>query len=260
MIEDLVLRTEVAGVITLTLNRPDSANALSGLLLQALQDHLAELRFNPDARVVVLTGAGEKVFCAGADLKERKGMDERQVRSAVALIQSTIQAVADLPQPVIAAINGGAFGGGTELALAADLRVAASTAQLGLTETSLAIIPGAGGTQRLTRLVGIARAKELIYTARRIDAATALVYGLVNEVTKPGQALQRSLELAQEISCNGPIAVRQAKFAIDRGSDVDLQTGLRIEAAAYERVLPTDDRIEGLIAFAEKRKPRYKGK
>lgn len=260
MTDEVILRTDADSITTLTLNRADSANALSAALLRELLEHLEELRFNQDVRVIIVTGSGEKAFCAGADLKERRGMEVPQVRQAVSLIRAAIEAVAGLPQPVIAAVNGVAFGGGTELALAADLRIASSTAHMGLTETGLAIIPGAGGTQRLARLVGIAIAKELIFTARRIDAKTALGYGLVNEVTDHGQALARSLELAQSICANGPVAVRQAKFAIDRGIDVDLATGLRIEEAAYECVLPTEDRLEGLAAFAEKRKPRYKGK
>ena len=255
----VILQTS-EGVATVTLNRPESANALSISLLHAMQDVLASLRFDPRVRVVVVTGAGEKVFCAGADLKERRGMDEVQVRQTVQQIRDTVQAVALLPMPVIAALNGSAFGGGLELALAADLRIATDAAKMGLTETSLAIIPGAGGTQRLTRLVGLSKAKELIFTARRIDAATATAIGLVDYVVAPDQLLQRAGELASEIAANGPIAVRQAKFAIDQGAGVELQTGLAIEQKAYDLVIPTTDRLEGLAAFAEKRKPVYKGR
>lgn len=256
----LVLKQEEDGIVTLTLNREDAANALSRDLLLSLRDHAEDLRARADVRVVVITGAGERAFCAGADLKERRGMNEDQVRAAVTLIRSTIHAVSTLPQPVIAAVGGVAFGGGTELALAADLRVAADNAVFGLTETSLAIIPGAGGTQRLARLIGVAKAKELIFTARRIDAVTAHGLGIVNQVVKKSELLAQVRELAQEIQKNGPIAVRQAKLAIDRGADVDLNTSLAIEALAYEVVIPTEDRLEGLAAFAEKRKPQYKGK
>jgi methylglutaconyl-CoA hydratase len=161
---------------------------------------------------------------------------------------------------VIAAVNGVAFGGGTELALAADLRIAAESAKFGLTETSLAIIPGAGGTQRLPRLIGLAKAKELIFTARRIGAATALQIGLVNDVVADAELLPAAYRLAEEIAQNGPIAVRQAKFAMDQGCEVDLRTGLAIEEKAYEVVIPTRDRLEGLAAFAEKRKPLYEGR
>lgn len=258
--ESLVLRSDSNGVARLTLNRPNSANALSLGVLYGLHEHLTDLQFATSVRVVIITGAGEKAFCAGADLKERKGMDERQVRQTVSLIGSVVNQVAALPIPVIAAVNGAAFGGGTELALAADIRIASEGAQMGLTETSLAIIPGAGGTQRLSRLIGVARAKELIYTARRIDAATALQFGLVNHVVPVGQLLETADKLAAEIAKNGPVAVRQAKFAIDAGLFVDLHTGLAIEQKAYEVVIPTTDRMEGLLAFAEKRPPNYQGR
>lgn len=247
------------GILILTLNRVESANALSTALLQELETKLEEAA-QSDARVVILTGAGQKAFCAGADLKERRGMNESQVRHAVARIRRVIQAAASLPMPVIAAVNGVAFGGGTELVLACDLRIAAESAKFGLTETSLAIIPGAGGTQRLARLIGVARAKELIFTARRIDAQTALQLGLVNQVTNDESLLERAVALAQEIAKNGPIAVRQAKYAMDVGLETDLATGLAIEAKAYEVIIPTRDRLEGLQAFAEKRAPKYEGK
>lgn len=257
---ELLLQSENQGVVTLTLNRADSANALSTALLEALQQALYELRFRSDVRTVIITGAGTKAFCAGADLKERRNMNEQQVRQTVALIRGTVNAVAAMPVPVIAAVNGVAFGGGTELALAADIRIAASSSKFGLTETSLAIIPGAGGTQRLTRLIGIAKAKELIYTARRIDATTALELGLVNAVVDDEALLASAEQMALDIAQNGPLAVRQAKFAIDQGAGVDLHTGLAIEEKAYELIIPTEDRLEGLRAFQEKRKPQYQGK
>jgi methylglutaconyl-CoA hydratase len=258
--EPLVLHSNVSDVVTLTINRPESANALSLGVLYGLHEHLTHLQFDAQVRVVILTGAGTKAFCAGADLKERKGMDDRQVRETVSLIRTVVNQVAELPIPVIAALNGAALGGGLELALAADIRVASLDAKMGLTETSLAIIPGAGGTQRLSRLIGLARAKELIYTARRIDAQTALKLGLVNRMVAEDQLMSEAQALADEISKNGPIAVRQAKFAIDTGATVDLQSGLAIEQKAYELVIPTEDRLEGLLAFAEKRPPQYKGR
>lgn len=260
MTESVVLRTEASGVVTLTINRPDSANALSLGVLYGLHEQLTSLQFDAEARVVILTGVGAKAFCAGADLKERKGMQDRQVRETVSLIRTVVNQVAELPIPVIAAINGAAFGGGLELALAADIRVASLQAKMGLTETSLAIIPGAGGTQRLSRLIGLARAKELIYTARRIDAETALAIGLVNRVVPQDELWSEAQALAGEITKNGPIAIRQAKFAMDTGASVDLQSGLAIEQKAYELVIPTEDRHEGLLAFAEKRAPQYKGR
>jgi enoyl-CoA hydratase/carnithine racemase len=165
-----------------------------------------------------------------------------------------------LPQPTIGVINGVAFGGGTELLLACDLRVCAPHAQLGLTETSLAIIPGAGGTQRLPRLIGRARAKELILTARKIDANEAERIGLVNRIAPEGKLAETALAIAHAIAANGPVAVRAAKEAIDHGCDLPLAEGLEVEARSYERVLPTQDRLEALAAFAEKRKPRFVGR
>lgn len=258
MSDGLLIKEQTEGILTLTLNRLESANALSTALLVELEDGLREAARSP-VRAVVLTGRGTKAFCAGADLKERRQMDEQQVKEAVGRIRRVVNLVADLPMPVIAAVNGVAYGGGTELALAADLRIAASSAAFGLTETSLAIIPGAGGTQRLPRLIGVAKAKELIYTARRVDARTALDIGLVNQVTADEILLETTYTLAREIVRNGPVAVRQAKHAIDFGVQVDLATGLAIEAKAYEVTVPTQDRKEGLAAFAEKRQPNYKG-
>jgi methylglutaconyl-CoA hydratase len=247
------------GIAIVTLNRPEAANALSTALLNELSELLGDLAFQKDVRVVIVTGAGEKVFCAGADLKERAGMSETEVRKTVALIRETINQVEQLPQPVIAALNGSAFGGGLELALACDIRVAVDTAQLGLTETSLGIIPGAGGTQRLPRLIGIGKAKELIFTAKRISTQEAAQIGLVEYVVPRAQLMEKALEIATQIAANAPIAVRQAKLAVNRSLDVDLVTGLRLEQMAYEVTIPTKDRLEGLQAFKEKRKPVYKG-
>jgi methylglutaconyl-CoA hydratase len=247
------------GIAIITLNRPESANALSTALLNELAHLLYNLAFRRDVRVVIFTGAGEKVFCAGADLKERAGMNETEVRKTVTLIRETINQIEQLPQPVICALNGSAFGGGLELALACDIRIAADTAQLGLTETSLGIIPGAGGTQRLPRLIGKGKAKELIFTAKRITAKEAEQIGLVEYVVPREQLMEKAMEIAEQIVVNAPIAVMQAKIAINRGLDVDLATGLRIEQMAYDITIPTKDRLEGLQAFKEKRKPVYKG-
>ena len=187
-------------------------------------------------------------------------MSEDEVKRFIFKIRNTFTAVEDLSKPVIAAINGFAFGGGLELAMACDIRVAAEDAAMGLTETSLAIIPGGGGTQRLPRIVGIAKAKELILTARRISAGEALAIGLVNRVVPGGRLLDACRELAAEIAQNGPIAIRQAKFAITKGMDAPLEVALNIESNAYWHCIPTEDRLEGLKAFKEKRKPVYKGR
>lgn len=247
------------GIVTITLNRPEAANALSLNMLYELHEAIHEIRFDRSVRCVIITGAGEKVFCAGADLKERAGMDPTQVRKTVSLIRGNMNDIESLPQPVIAAVNGMALGGGTEIALVCDIRIASDKAKFGLTETSLGIIPGAGGTQRLPRLIGRGRAKEMIYTAKRIDANEAEKIGLVEHVVTPETLIEKAMEVAQQIVRNAPIAVAQAKLAIDKGVEVDLNTGLAIEQNAYEVTIPTKDRLEGLQAFKEKRAPVYKG-
>ncbi|RNB87746.1 enoyl-CoA hydratase [Brevibacillus fluminis] len=257
--ESLILVAKQEGVATITLNRPEAANALSVQMLGELQAAIDELRWDQAIRSVIVTGAGEKAFCAGADLKERAGMNPQQVRQTVALIRDTIHALQALPKPVIAAVNGVAFGGGTELALACDIRIASSAARFALTETSLGIIPGAGGTQRLPRLIGPGRAKELIFSARRVEAEEALQIGLVEYVVPVDALMERAQELAGRIAQNAPIALTQAKFAIDQGLETSLANGLAIEQKAYEVTIPTRDREEGLLAFREKRAPRYTG-
>jgi len=248
-----------SGIATVTLNRIQAHNALSVEMLEQFLECLYSLKFDGDVRVLVVTGAGEKSFCAGADLIQRGQMDMAQTRQHIHLIRSAVNELEAMPQPVIAAVNGVAFGGGTELTLAADIRIAADHAKFGLTETALAIIPGAGGTQRLPRLIGVAKAKELILTARRIDAAEAERIGLVSHVVPQADLLAKAYELAGEITKNGPLAVRQAKLAINKGVEVDLATGLAIEQNAYEVIMPSQDRLEGLRAFKEKRPPAYRG-
>ncbi|MCY8515764.1 enoyl-CoA hydratase [Bacillus atrophaeus] len=252
------LRKETIAVVTL--NRSHAANSLSSDMLYELQDTAQKIESDPNIRCVILTGSGEKAFCAGADLKERRGMDHSQVRRSVSLIQSVVSRIEALPQPVIAALNGTALGGGLELALACDIRIATNDVRLGLPETSLAIIPGAGGTQRLPRLIGQGKAKELIYTGRRISAQEAKEIGLIEYVTASADLLPKAEQLAEFIAANGPIAVRQAKFAINKGLETDLNTGLSIEQKAYEITIPTKDRTEGLQAFQEKRRANYEGK
>ncbi|MGY4793842.1 enoyl-CoA hydratase [Lysinibacillus fusiformis] len=244
----------------ITLSRPEAANAMSVQLLHELSDTLDQINGDPAVRVVLLTGAGEKAFCAGADLKERKGMSDRQVKQIVQLIGATVAKVETLAQPVIAVLNGVAFGGGLELALACDLRIAATNVKLGLTETSLGIIPGAGGTQRLPRLIGLGKAKELIYTARRLNAEEAKHYGIIEYVYEGHEVLEKAQQLALEMAKNAPLSLVQAKVAINQGVEVDLATGLKIESLAYSALIPTEDRLEGLLAFQEKRAPQYSGK
>ena len=259
MEQPVVLEERRDQVVVLTLNRPEAMNSFNFAMLRGLRDKVEAIQYDPEVRVVIITGAG-KAFCAGADLKERATLSEPQVREFIHTIRNLFSFIESLRVPVIAAVNGVALGGGTELALACDLRIASSTASLGLTETRLAIIPGAGGTQRLPRLVGRGKAKELIFTGRRVDATEALQIGLVNQVSKPEALLDDALGMAGMICETGPIAIQQAKYAIDHGLETDLHTGLAIESNAYWITIPTEDRLEGLTAFREKRKPVYKGK
>lgn len=248
----------------LILDRPDARNALSRELIAALTravDALgAELAANAAAvRAVVVTGRGT-AFCAGADLKERLGMSREETRELLSELGDLMDGLAALPVPIIAAINGPALGGGLELALACDLRVAARGATLGLPEAHLGIIPGAGGTQRLTRLVGPALAKEMIFTGGRIDAETAQALGVVNHVVDAPELPQQVALLLQRLGAVAPLAVREAKRAIDDGQGLPLRTALALERRCYDVVLETADRDEGLRAFAEKRPPIYRGK
>lgn len=249
------------GILTLTINRPAALNCFNMELLEIFGQAVADIALDNDVRVVVITGTteGKNAFSTGADLKERAGMSPDQVRRYIQTIRNVFTAVEELPKPVIAAVNGYAFGGGLELALACDIRLASSNAIVGLTETSLAIIPGAGGTQRLPRVVGLARAKEMIFRARRITAAEGLQYGLFLEVVEPDRLVPRAGEIASEIACNGPVALAQAKYAVNKGFEVSLPVGLAIESNAYAVTIPTKDRTEGLTAFREKRKPVYTG-
>jgi enoyl-CoA hydratase/carnithine racemase len=244
MDERVLLKEEKDGVVVLTLNRPEVMNAFNFPMLFALKEQVEALRFNPDIRVIIITGSGQKAFCAGADLKERADLDELQVKEFIFTIRDLFTSIEYLNKPIIAAINGVSLGGGTELCLACDIRVAALNASMGLTETRLAIIPGAGGTQRLPRIIGRGKAKELIFTGRRVEAREALQIGLVNQIYEPDELLGECRKIAAMICETGPIAIEQAKYAINYGLETD----------------PTEDRLEGLAAFREKRKPVYKGK
>ncbi|MGD0675700.1 MAG: enoyl-CoA hydratase-related protein [Polyangiaceae bacterium] len=244
-----------------TIDRPDRMNALSRGTLSAIGKLAREAQGNETIRAVIVTGAGDKAFCAGADLKERQGMSEADVRVQLDLYRSELGSLDRSAKPVIAALNGHALGGGLELALCCDLRIAAAHALLGLPETSFGIVPGAGGTQRLPRIVGEARAKEMILLGRRVTAKEALEWGLVNRVTAPGKGvLEDALEWLGPIAQGAPIAQAAALDAIDWARNVTLDIGLELEKVAYERTLGTEDRREALAAFAEKRKPRFRGR
>ena len=256
---ELVLCEREGDLVVLTINRPDVMNCLSFPTLRRFRTLLAELAGDLTIRCILIQGAGERAFCAGADLKERKTMPMELVPEFVKNIRRLMDDVEAMPQPTIAVVGGFAFGGGTELMLACDLRVAATTARFGLTETSLAIIPGAGGTQRLPRLIGKSRAKDLILTGRRIEAPEAERMGLVNRVAEPEELAAAAREVAGAIAANGPVAVRVAKAAVDGGTELPQAEGLELEARCYERTLETQDRLEALAAFSEKRKPVFRG-
>jgi enoyl-CoA hydratase len=245
-------------IAVLTLHRPQALNALNYETLCQLSDVFEELRHDRSVRAVIIQGEG-KAFCAGADLKERIHLSEQEVRRNVHKIRTVFSQLESLPQPTIAAMHGYAFGGGFELALACDFRYASKETKMGLTEVSLGIIPGAGGTIRLAQLVGKSKAKELILMAKKITAEEALSLGILNEMCD-SDVLQLAKSRADEIGQLAPLAVIQAKFAIDKGFDSDSQTGMDIEAKAYELLLPTEDRVEALKAFNEKRKPNFQGK
>jgi enoyl-CoA hydratase/carnithine racemase len=234
-------------------------NSLTVALLRELTEHQARAAADRALRAVIVTGAGEKAFCAGADLKERARMDEGAVAGFHKAIRAAFDGFEALPQPVIAAVNGVALGGGLELALACDLRLAAEGAEVALPEVGLGIIPGAGGTQRLPRLIGVARAKELILTARRVTSHEALAMGLVGQVVAATDLAAAALALAERVSRNAPISLRQAKRAIDRGLSLPLHEALDFENRLYQACIPTADRREALQAFAEKRAPVFKG-
>ncbi|MGA2228881.1 MAG: enoyl-CoA hydratase-related protein, partial [Syntrophobacteraceae bacterium] len=254
MEQDLILEDRQDQIAVLTLNRPEVMNSFNFEMLRALRLRMETLNFDPEIRVVIVTGAG-KAFCAGADLKERATLSEMQVREFIYTIRNLFTFIEYMNKPVIAAINGIALGGGTELALACDIRIASESASMGLTETRLAIIPGAGGTQRLPRIVGRGKAKELIFTGRRVDSREAAAIGLVNKACSHESLMEECRAMAAMICETGPIAVQQAKYAINYGLETDLQTGLAIESNAYWITVPTEDRLEGLSAFREKRKP-----
>lgn len=247
-------------VAVVTLNRPESMNAFNYDMLAELGQVVDAIRINPDIRLVIFRGAGGRAFSVGADLKERKTLTTEQVKRNLYKIGEVFTTIENLPQPTVAMLDGFAFGGGMELALACDFRIASEKSVMGLTETSLAIIPGAGGTQRLPRLIGESKALELILTARKLSAKEALDYGLVTKISSDSTIVEETEAFVMSILANGPIALQQAKFAVKNGMNADLQTGLQIERKAYELTIPTEDRVEALIAFGEKRKPQFKGK
>ncbi len=248
-------------VLLVTLNRPEVANALNTQMGKDLFGLFENLALDPgDTRVVVLTGAGERAFCAGGDLKERNGMTDDAWGQQHLIFERMVRALIDCSIPMVGAINGAAYAGGCEIAACLDFLYAAEHTRFAQTETTLGIIPGAGGTQTLARAIGERRAKEIILSAKPFSANQALGWGLVNAVFPKDQLMDEALAIAVRIADNAPIAVRQAKQAIHRGLQMSLNDGLRYEIEAYNRTVPTEDRVEGVRAFNEKRRPIFKGR
>jgi enoyl-CoA hydratase/carnithine racemase len=246
-----------SGVATVRLDRPERYNALGARMVEELGEALDEVEASGEARVMILTGSGEKAFCSGVDLKERAAMDADERWSHNRDLNAFAGRLARLQIPTIAAINGLAFGGGLEITLACDFRIAAEGATFSLPEVGIGIIPGAGGTQRLPRLIGPTGAKEMILTGRKINAATALDMGLVSKVVPPGALMQEARALAEEISTNSPFALAHAKAAVDLALETTIEQGLRYETAAIRATLASEDYALGLAAFAKKQKPEF---
>lgn len=258
----LVIESSAPHVLTVTMNRPDAMNAMNTTMMQELRDCFAAFYVEPDrARCIILTGAGERAFCAGADLKERNGMTDAVWRRQHAIVEQAIRAMMDCPIPIIAAVNGAAFAGGCELALSCDFLHASANARFAQTEVALGIIPGAMGTQNLPRAIGVRRAKEAILTATPFSAEQARAWGLVNTLYPSVAELRTGVqEVAARIAGNAPVAVRQAKASISKAADLDRANGYAYEIEAYNRCVGTEDRLEGIRAFNEKRKPDFQGR
>jgi enoyl-CoA hydratase len=248
-------------VLLITLNRPEAANALNTQMGLDLMELFEGLTIDVEGlRTAILTGRGTKAFCAGGDLKQRNGMTDEAWQAQHLVFERMLRGIMGCPIPVIAAVNGAAYGGGCEIAAAADFIYASMDARFALTEVTLGIMPGTGGTQNLARAVGERRAKELILSGLPFSASEAEAWGLVNRVLPPPQLMEATLAIADRIAGNGPMSVRQAKQAIHRGLQMSLADGLTFEIEAYNRLVPTEDRREGVLAFNERRKPNFQGR
>ena len=260
-LETLVITTPAPYVLQVTLNRPAAANAFNTIMAEELMLVFEALAMDAgDARVVILTGTGDRAFCAGGDLKERNGMSDAAWFSQHLIYERMVRAIIALPLPLVAAVNGAAYAGGCELALACDFIYAADHARFAQTEVKLGIIPGAGGTQLLTRAVGERRARELILTGRPFTAQEAASWGMVNRVLTSGELMPAVMEVATAIAGNAPVATRQAKMAIRGSADIGLSAGLTFEIESYNRTITTEDRREGVAAFVERRPADFKGR
>jgi enoyl-CoA hydratase/carnithine racemase len=249
------------GLLQVTLNRPSFANAMNTQMGLDLLDLFSDLFARPEGyRAVVVTGAGERAFCAGGDLKERQGMSDEAWQAQHLIFERMIRSILECPMPVIAAVNGAAYAGGCEIALGCDFIYAARTARFALTEVTIGIMPGAGGTQTLPRAVGLRRAKEILLTGRPFSAEQGYEWGMVNRLCEPGAVVEDAMETASAIAANAPISIRQAKRSMHYGVNMSLADGMLFEIEAYNRMVPTQDRREGIASFNEKRKPVFKGR
>ena len=259
--ETILVERPHPDVLQVTLNRPASMNAMNTQMGLDMLDVFATLGAHPDTcRAVVLTGAGDRAFCAGGDLKQRRGMTDAEWQAQHHVFERKVAALIACPVPVIAAVNGAAYGGGCEMALACDFIYAARAARFALPEVTIGIMPGAGGTQTLPRAVGERRAKELLLSGQPWSAEDAERWGMVNRVCEPDGLLREALGTAVTIAGNAPISIRQAKRSMHHGLSLSLADGMLFEIEAYNRMVPTEDRREGVASFSEKRRPVFKGR
>ncbi|MEX0695656.1 MAG: enoyl-CoA hydratase-related protein [Rhodospirillales bacterium] len=258
--ETLALSRKGSDVVVVTLNRPEVANAFNTAMGRDLLELWSVLYRDPkQCRAIVLTGSGERAFCAGADLKERNGMSDDDWHQQHALFEQMIRAMMDCPVPIIGAINGAAYAGGLEIALNADFLYAVPTARFAFTEVTLGIMPGASGTQHLPRAIGVRRAQEVILSGKPFNAEQGEAWGLINRLCSPETLLAEAIETAQTIAANAPIAIQQARKSVNAAESMDLKNGYDFEIACYQSVISSKDRLEGVKAFNEKRKPVFKG-
>ncbi|MBU8768953.1 enoyl-CoA hydratase/isomerase family protein [Cytobacillus oceanisediminis] len=248
------------GVVQIILNRPNSMNAMNTKMALELIEVLDELKYDENVRVLIITGSGTKSFCAGADLKERNGMTQKEWKKQHDYFEQVTEKIREFPYPVVGAVNGYALGGGMEIALSCDIRIAAPHAGMGLPESKLGLIPGIGGTQLLPRIIPIGLAKEMLFTGKRIGAEEGKQLGIINHIFSSETLTEETVQLAETIAANAPLSLKALKKAINKGTETDLATGLAFELEAYYRCANSEDRLEGIYAFNEKRPPQWKGK
>jgi len=256
----LIIYEKSEGVATITLNRPEAMNSFSKEVVEEVIQALGDAKDDESIRVVILTGAGEKAFSAGADIKAMTGMNALRARELSLMGEKLCLAFENFEKPVIAALNGYALGGGLEVAMACDLRIASENARMGQTEVNIGLIPGWGGTQRLTRLIGATKAKELVFTGRMIDAKTAEQLGILNMVTPADKFKETVMQFAKDLAAKPPVAIKVAKSLMNKGADIGLDSALALEREGFSVVASTEDLQEGVKAFTEKRKPLFRGK